>query len=68
MYGINKKCECERCGTEARVTIMSMFNTQVICMSCKEVERKHPRYEEAVQRELEECAKGNFNFEGIGLE
>jgi hypothetical protein len=61
-------CKCERCQEPTRVTIMSMFNTQMICISCKEIEREHPRYKEAERRELEECSKGNYNFGGIGLE
>jgi len=68
MYKLGSKGKCERCNEPSRVTIMSMFNTQIICMVCKEEERNHPRYEEAVKKELEECAKGNFNFKGIGLE
>jgi hypothetical protein len=39
---------------------------QDICLTCKEEERKHPKYDEARQRELEEIRKGNYNFEGIG--
>jgi hypothetical protein len=59
-------CQCERCGTETKATTMSMFNTDVICMPCKETERAHPRYEEACTKENAEIKKGNFNFEGIG--
>jgi hypothetical protein len=39
---------------------------QDICLTCKEEERKHPKYDEARQRELEEIKRGNYNFEGIG--
>jgi len=58
--------ECQRCGTETNSHTMSMFNMQDICLTCKEEERKHPKYDEACQRELEEIRKGNYNFEGIG--
>ena len=58
---------CERCSKETNTFIMSMFNTQHICMECKDEERKHPRYKEACDRDLEEIKKGNYNFEGIGL-
>lgn len=58
---------CDRCLKEANSFIMSMFNTQLICMECKSEEKKHPRYKEASDRELEEIKKGNYNFEGIGL-
>jgi len=61
-------CKCERCNIETNTTTMSMFNTQTICMGCKEIERKHPKYEEACNRELEEIKNGNYNFEGIGWE
>lgn len=58
---------CERCGKETNVTIMSMFNTQIICMGCKDAEKKDPRYDEAVKADHEEIKKGNYNFKGIGL-
>lgn len=57
---------CDRCGkplTNGR--IMSMLNTECICMECKEAERKLPEYREAARRELEEVKKGNLNFQGI---
>ena len=59
-------CKCERCDTETNTTTMSMFNTQTICIPCREIERAHPKYEEACTKELEEVKKGNYNFEGIG--
>jgi hypothetical protein len=31
---------------------MSMFNTQIICMACKDKERTHPRYAEAVEWQI----------------
>lgn len=62
-----KKEYCDRCGKYLEFRIMSMFNKDVICMECKEAETKHPRYEEARRRDLEEIKKGNRNFEGIGL-
>lgn len=57
---------CDRCGgslTEGR--IMSMFNTDCICMKCKEKETKQPDYKEAVEAERREIRKGNYNFRGI---
>jgi len=62
-----KKKHCDRCGKYLDVRIMSMFNTDVICMECKEAETKNPRYKEACQKEHEEVKKGNLNFKGIGL-
>ena len=61
-------CKCERCGKENTTTIMSMFNTDVICMDCKKEERNHPRYDEAVRADHEAIKSGNYNFEGIGYE
>lgn len=58
--------QCERCASETKSHTYSIFNTQAICLSCKEEERAHPRYEEARDREMEEIKKGNYNFEGIG--
>jgi hypothetical protein len=58
---------CERCGTQAFIIIMSQFNTDELCMSCKDIEKQHPKYEEACEAERREIAKGNFNYVGIGL-
>ena len=58
--------KCERCGKYMKVHTVSMFNLQKICMECKEEEKKHPRYKEAVEAERAEIKKGNFNFKGIG--
>lgn len=59
---------CQRCGSPLNgVSIMSMFNTQIICMGCKDKERQDPNYKKAVQADIDEIRKGNFNFEGIGL-
>lgn len=57
--------KCERCGKETIGIIMSFLNTQMICLDCSDKEERHPKYQEARQRELEECKKGNYNFEGI---
>lgn len=57
---------CDRCHKPTRGYIMSMFNTQEICMECKAAEEKDPRYEEARRREMEACKRGDFNFKGIG--
>lgn len=46
---------------------MSMFNTQVICVLCVEIERTHPDYNKAHRAEMSALQDGNRNFEGIGL-
>ena len=58
--------KCQRCGKETRTTIMSMFNTDIICMDCKEKEKKHPSYNAAVEVDNREILKGNFRYKGIG--
>lgn len=59
---------CERCHKPTNgITIMSMFNEQVICMTCKNEERQRPDYDKALQADIEEIKKGNYNFKGIGL-
>ena len=58
---------CKRCNKPARVMTMSYFNTQMICMECRDRESKHPLYEHAKRVELQACLQGNLNFGGIGL-
>ena len=58
---------CERCNKPTHTTTNSYFNTQMICMSCVSKEEKHPDYDRAKRIELEQCLKGNLNYEGIGL-
>lgn len=58
---------CDRCGGSLESgRTMSMFNTECICMECKEKERLDPRYKEAVQAEHEAIIRGETNFPGIG--
>jgi len=57
---------CDRCGSELKSgRTMSMFNTQCICMKCKEKEMKRADYQKAVKADHEEIKKGNFNYKGI---
>lgn len=59
---------CERCGqTTDGMTIMSMFNTETICMDCKHREQKHPQYEAARAAEWNAIKAGDYNYPGIGL-
>lgn len=58
---------CHRCGKETSVTIMSMFNTQIICMDCSDKERQSPRFKEARDADERAIRAGNYNFNGIGL-
>jgi len=45
---------------------MSIFNTEMICLDCKEREIRHPKYKEAQEAELKSIRNGNYNFHGIG--
>lgn len=45
---------------------MSMFNMDTLCIPCKEIEMKHPKYQDAVDAERESVSKGNMNYPGIG--
>ncbi len=57
---------CDRCGGSLKDgRILSMLNTQVLCMSCKEKETKEDDYDEAVKAEFDEVKKGNYNYKGL---
>jgi len=56
---------CHRCGKESGSHIMSMFNTESICMSCKKEERKRPDYKLAEAKDLREYAG---RLRGYGME
>lgn len=58
---------CVRCGKQTNVTIVSMFNTDEICLECKDAERQHPDYQSAVAAEEAAIRSGDFNFKGIGM-
>ena len=47
---------------------MSRFNTDCICIRCAEAEKSHPDYRKAVEAEMAEIRRGNFNFKGIGYD
>lgn len=62
---LTQEC-CDRCGKDlSSGRIMSMFNTDCICLSCKKEETLDPDYEMASKAELSEVKKGNYNFGGI---
>ena len=59
---------CDRCKKPTNgTTIMSMFNTQVICVKCKEEETKHPDYDKARESEMAAWKNGEIYYQGIGL-
>lgn len=58
---------CDRCGGSLKGgRIMSMYNTDCICMKCKEKERSRSDYRKAQDAERKELLSGNRNFKGIG--
>lgn len=57
---------CDTCGGNLDAgRTMSKFNTDCICMDCAEKEKLDKGYAAAVQADIEEIKKGNFNFKGI---
>lgn len=60
---------CDRCKQPPidNTTIMSKFNTQVICTPCKDKEKEHTDYEAACNAENQAIDKRDYNFPGIGL-
>ena len=59
---------CDRCGSEnKKMLFISVFNTQNICVNCKDKEEKHNDFLKATRANRAEEARGNYDFEGIGL-
>lgn len=57
---------CDRCGGSLEGgRIMSMYNTECLCMSCKEKEEQCSDYSEAAEADNAEIRKGNYNYKGI---
>lgn len=57
---------CDRCGEKLKDgRIISMYNTQCICMECKRKEMLRADYKDASDAEQEEIKKGNYNYKGI---
>lgn len=45
---------------------MSKFNTDTLCMECKDKEKAHPKYAEAEAADHRAVRMRNYNFRGIG--
>jgi len=58
---------CDRCAVEMVCSMLSWFNMEQICPGCQGIEGAHPDFTKAVEVENAEVAKGNTNYEGIGL-
>lgn len=62
-----QKDKCDRCdGSTNGITIMSMFNEDILCQKCKDDERSRGDYASASDADNMEIKKGNYNFKGIG--
>jgi len=57
---------CPRCRRFTDVTLMSTFNTDLLCLDCKDREERHPDYEAARKAEAEAARRGVFDFPGVG--
>lgn len=61
-----RRDNCDRCGLPTNnSTTMSIFNTDVICNSCKDKERKDPEYRAASIAETEAFRSGVKDFPGV---
>ena len=59
------KSECDRCGGPTKgITTMSIFNQDIICMTCKAEEKKDPEYKAAQKAEVEAIKNGDTNYKG----
>ena len=59
--------KCGRCHKDTNgCTIMSMFDTQIICMDCADRESERGDYKDARKADENAIKNGNYNFNGIG--
>lgn len=65
MENFYRKTHCDRCNAPLKSRTLSMMNMDVLCSSCDNEEKKHPKYREACDMEMNEILKGNRNFEGM---
>ena len=56
---------CQECYKETSTYTMSMYSTLLICMECKDAEKKRADYEKAVKADVDAIISGDFNFKGI---
>ena len=59
--------KCERCSCKTNIWTGSWFNEQRICITCSEIEQRHPDIKKAKDADLVAVKQGNYNFRGIGL-
>ena len=57
---------CDKCGKDLKAgRIMSRFDESCLCLDCAEKEKQDPEYAKAVESEMNEIRRGNYNFKGI---
>jgi hypothetical protein len=59
--------EARKSGKKSGINVMSMFNTEEICMDCKALEKMRPDYKDAVETDSQAIRRGDCNFPGMGL-
>ncbi len=63
------KTVCDRCkGSLVSGRMMSMYNTDCLCLKCIDEERHRDDYNAAREADIAEIKKGNYNFGGIGFQ
>ena len=58
---------CDRCNGSLALSMMSKFNTDILCTHCKDDECEAPGYAAADAAECTAVKGGDANFPGIGL-
>jgi hypothetical protein len=59
---------CMRCGGDLNgISIMSIFDTSIICLECHKDEKLAPGYEAAHAEEVAQVRAGNYDYRGRGL-
>ena len=58
---------CDRCNGPLALSMMSKFNSEIICTHCQDDECEAPGYAAADAAEVAAVRAGDYNFPGIGL-
>ena len=61
------KNNCDRCNCELKLSIMSKFNTDILCPLCSVDEKEAPGYPRASAAETAAVRSGDYNFPVVGL-
>ncbi len=58
---------CNRCNKKTHIQRNSMFNNDMICRDCLQLEIEHPQFEKAREAVIDSISRGDYGFKGIGL-